>query len=295
MPQDPSRTDKARTKPVALSIAGSDNCAGAGIQADLKAFSSMGAYGMTAVTCVVAEVPGVVKAVEPIPVETVREQVRLCFQHYFVDAVKTGMLWSAEIIHAVADQVQAKKLKLVIDPVMVASSGDPLLQEDAVQAYKERLIPMATVVTPNLHEAGMLLGREIETFEQMRAAGPELVDAYEVPFLLKGGHLGGEEAVDLLFVTASYQHELVGPFIKGIDFHGAGCTYSAALAAALARGENLITAAESAKLFMNRATSEHLVLGRSGKEVIALEQVQSTPARSPGGSDGVPRRIEDSL
>jgi hydroxymethylpyrimidine/phosphomethylpyrimidine kinase len=272
MPQNqPSPT---RAKPVALSIAGSDNCAGAGIQADLKTFSSLGVYGMTAVTCVVAEVPGQVKAVEPIPLETVSEQVRLCFQHYFVDAVKTGMLWSADIIHAVADQVRAKKLKLVVDPVMVASSGDRLLRDDAIDAYKERLLPLATVVTPNLDEAGVLLGREIKTFEQMRAAGPELVDRFEVPFLLKGGHLRGQEAVDLLFVTSSYQHELVGPFIGGIDFHGAGCTYSAAIAAALARGENLLTASETAKIFMNRATAEHLVLQRSGKEVIALEQVQ---------------------
>ncbi len=264
----------ARSKPVALTIAGSDNSAGAGIQADLKTFSSLGVYGLTALTCVVAEAPGVVSGVEPVPVDLVREQVRLSFSHYFVDAAKTGMLWSREIIEAVVEQVETKKVKLVVDPVMVASSGDKLLKDDAIAIYREKLIPLATVVTPNLDEAGVLLDRKISSLEEMRVAGPELVERYGVPFLLKGGHLAGEEAIDLLFVTSSYCHELHGPLVKGIDFHGAGCTYSAALAAGLASGNNLLTSAENAKFFMNRAIAERLTLERFSQSVTALEQVQ---------------------
>ncbi|MEI6340194.1 MAG: hydroxymethylpyrimidine/phosphomethylpyrimidine kinase, partial [Verrucomicrobiota bacterium] len=147
-----SNVKPVRSKPVVLTIAGSDNSAGAGVQADLKTFSHFGCYGLTAITCVVAEVPGKVSAIQPVKPEIVAEQIALGFAAFPVGAVKTGMLFSTPIIEVVAEILDAKKTRLVIDPVMVASSGDPLLKKSAIAAYRRMLFPLATLVTPNLDE-----------------------------------------------------------------------------------------------------------------------------------------------
>src|SRR5436190_16052935 len=187
--------------PVALSIAGSDNSAGAGAQADLKTMSALGVYGVTAITCVVAEVPGKVSAIQPIEPRIVVEQIRLLFEAFPIGAVKTGMLYSREIIAVVCDTLAecfakcSPRPPLVVDPVMVATSGDLLLQPDAIALYRERLFPLATLITPNLDEVQTLLGTPISSLEGMRRAGKELAAQYSRAFLIKGGHLRLDPAI----------------------------------------------------------------------------------------------------
>lgn len=261
-----------RTIPVALTIAGSDCSAGAGLQADLKTFSALGVYGLTAVTCVVAEVPGKVSRIQAIDAENLREQVELLFANFPVAAVKTGLLFSPEVVALVADIFEeraAQKIPLVIDPVMVATSGDPLLQTAAVEIYRARLFPLATLVTPNMAEAAALTGRPVRNLEEMRAAGEKLQAEFGARFLVKGGHLTGERAVDLLFDGASIE-EFSAPFIEGVSTHGTGCTYSAAIVAGLARGMPLTEAIAHAKEFVSRAISGHFAWTTSLGEVRAL-------------------------
>lgn len=247
--------------PVVLSIAGSDNSAGAGAQADLKTFTAFGVYGLTAITCVVAEVPGVVSAISPVPPEVVAKQIELCRRHYPVAAVKTGLLCSAEIVAIVAAALREIDVPLVIDPVMIASSGDPLLDPRATEIYKEQLFPQATLVTPNLDEAEALLGRPIRTIEGMREAGKELVEKYGCAFLLKGGHLEGIAAIDLLFWNQRVE-EFSAPFVPGVQTHGTGCTYSAAIAAGLAVGLPLGIAVGRAKNYVTQAIATHFRWGK---------------------------------
>ena len=158
------------------------------MQADLKTISALGAYAVTAITCVVAEVPGKVSQIQPIEPRIVAEQIRLLFDAFPVAAVKTGMLYSCEIIAAVADALPAG-IPLVVDPVMIATSGDPLLRDDAIALYRERLFPIAKVITPNLDEAGVLLGRPLKSLDEMRIGGVELAAQFGTAILLKGGHL----------------------------------------------------------------------------------------------------------
>lgn len=247
----------SRQPPVVLTIAGSDNSAGAGAQADLKTFAAHGAYGLTAITCVVAEVPGKVSAIQPIEPRIVREQIALCFDAFPVAAVKTGMLHSREIIEEVLAALDAleKRPPIVVDPVMVATSGDRLLRPDAVALYEQRVFPLATVVTPNLDEVAALLGRGVATLEEMRAAARELASRHAVPFLVKGGHLRGEQAVDLL-VDADGEIEFEAPFVPNVSTHGTGCTYSAAIAAGLAQGLPLREAVRLAKDYVTAAIRE---------------------------------------
>src|SRR4051812_29481271 len=192
--------------PVALSIAGSDSSAGAGVQADLKTFSALGVYGLTAVTCIVAETPGLVSKILPLSPEIVREQIRVLLDSFPVTAIKTGLLVSSEIVAEVARTLRVHAAErhtpvpVVIDPVMVATSGVALLHDEAIDNYERELIPLATLVTPNLGEAGRLAGESVRDLVDMRKAGETLTKKYGVPFLLKGGHLAGDQAIDLLFV-----------------------------------------------------------------------------------------------
>lgn len=250
-------------KPVVLTVAGSDNSAGAGIQADLKAISHFRCYGLTAITCVVAEVPGKVSAIQPIKPAIVAEQVALSLQAFPVVAAKTGMLYSTEIIEAVAEQFAKTGVSLVIDPVMVASSGDPLLKKSAVAAYHKLLFPLATLVTPNLDELRILSGHEARNLQGIKDAGRSLVDKYGCAFLLKGGHLRGRTAVDFL-ATPEGLKEFSAPFVRGVETHGTGCTYSAAVAANLAQGKSLSAAVGTAKKYITRAITQHLSWGRTG-------------------------------
>jgi hydroxymethylpyrimidine/phosphomethylpyrimidine kinase len=251
--------------PVILSIAGSDNSAGAGAQADLKTMSALGTYGVTAITCVVAEVPGKVSAIQPIDPPIVAEQIRLLFD----------MLHSRAIIAAVTDALHAsvatsaRRPPLVVDPVMIASSGDPLLQADAIALYRERLFPLATLITPNLDETAALLGRPVTSLDEMRRAGAELTARHGTAFLLKGGHLRGPTATDLLF-TGGEVLEFSAPFVPGVSTHGTGCTYSAAITAGLGKGLALPDAVAAAKRYVTAALAHFLRWEKDGRTTDAL-------------------------
>ena len=262
--------------PVALTIAGSDSSAGAGIQADLKTFSALGVYGLTAVTCVVAEIPGKVSRIEPMSAKIVHKQIAVLLENFPVAAVKTGLLYSAEIISAVARALVnltgkiGRKIPLVIDPVIVATGGAKLLRANAIQLYETELFPLATLITPNLDEAAKLLGKPISDLAAMRVAGKKLAKKYGVPILLKGGHLTGNQAVDLLFASDRVI-KFSAPFVRGVSTHGTGCTYSAAIAAGLASGLLLEDAISRAKKFMSASIARHFRWTSSpGKNLDAL-------------------------
>jgi hydroxymethylpyrimidine/phosphomethylpyrimidine kinase len=243
--------------PVALTIAGSDSSAGAGIQADLKTFSALGVYGLSAVTCVVAETPGCVSTMEPVSAALVRDQIDVVLRSFPVGAIKTGLLFSAEIVTAIAQVLREHRSRpVVIDPVMVATSGDPLLQDNAIEAYEQELFPLAALLTPNLGEAARLGGRAIDDLDAMYQAGRMLAEKFGVPILLKGGHLSGEQAIDILF-QGNNSIEFSAPFSRGVATHGTGCTYSAAITAGLAAGLALEEAIRRAKSFVSAAIAQH--------------------------------------
>jgi hydroxymethylpyrimidine/phosphomethylpyrimidine kinase len=267
----------SKSPPVALTIAGSDSSAGAGVQADLKTFSALGVYGLTAVTCVVAETPGSVSRIEPVSPEIVREQITLLFRHFPIAAAKTGLLYAAEIVETVARALLdlsadgAKRLPLVIDPVIVATSGDQLLEPDAIGLYEKELFPLATLLTPNLDEAEKLTGQPIRDLQAMRKAGHKMQKKYGVSIVLKGGHLSGNHAVDLLFAGDKIS-EFSAPFFRGVATHGTGCTYSAAITAGLACGLKLEDAIGRAKKFVAASIAQHFRwTSSSGKNVDALK------------------------
>ena len=272
----PNAQRRTRTAPVALTIAGSDSSAGAGVQADLKTFSALGVYGLTAITCVVAEIPGRVSRIEPVSAEIVREQIALLFRNFPIAAAKTGLLFSAEIVEAVARAVvdlsanSAKRFPLVIDPVIVATSGNRLLEPRAIELYERELFPLATLLTPNLNEAEKLLGEPIRDLQAMRKAGKEMQKKYGVSILLKGGHLTGNNAVDLLFAGDKIS-EFSAPFVHGVATHGTGCTYSAAITAGLASGLSLESAIRRAKKFVTASIARRFRwTSSSGKQLDAL-------------------------
>jgi hydroxymethylpyrimidine/phosphomethylpyrimidine kinase len=264
----------AMEAPVVISVAGSDNSAGAGIQADLKTFTYFKVFGQTVVTCVVAEVPGRVAAIRPIDPETVKEQLTLSLEYFPVRALKTGMLYSAQIIRTVCDVIESlpagSRPSIVVDPVMMASSGDLLLEADAVAVYRDRLIPLASVVTPNLDEAGALSHRIVRNLEELEQVGRSLAKEYKVAFLIKGGHLPGTEATDVLFV-GEHLERFSAPFQTGLVTHGTGCTLSAAITANLALGKPLEEAIQLSKDYISRAISDSLSWGKLGRIVTALK------------------------
>lgn len=240
--------------PVVLTIAGSDNSCGAGVQADLKTITALGGYAQTAITCVVAEVPGRVSAIQAVRTAIVVEQIRLSLEAFPVAVIKTGMLYSTAIIRAVASELSAMKKcpPLVVDPVMVASSGDSLLRASAIQAYREWIFPLATLVTPNLDELRILSGMPCRDIEEIKSAGTSLVDRYGCAFLLKGGHLRTKTATDILATPKGFE-VFCAPFRRNIDTHGTGCTFSAAIATGLACGQSLPEAVGQAKIYITLA------------------------------------------
>ena len=243
--------------PVVLTIAGSDNSCGAGIQADLQTITAFGAYPQTAVTCVVAEIPGQVSAVQAIRPAIVAEQIRLSLRAFPVAAIKTGMLYSTSIIREVAAALRecGAKIPLVVDPVMVASSGDPLLRPGAIAAYRKLLFPLATLITPNLDELRILSGMPCRNLDEIQIAGAALVEKYGCAFLLKGGHLKTSTATDIL-ATRDGMEFFTAPFRKNAETHGTGCTLSAAIAAGLAHGHPLTQAVADAKSHITRAIAQ---------------------------------------
>jgi hydroxymethylpyrimidine/phosphomethylpyrimidine kinase len=251
------------TTAVALTVAGSDSGGGAGIQADLKTFRAHGVFGTSAITCITAQNPVRVSAVQPIDPRLVEEQMDRIFEAFPVGAAKTGMLYDAGIIDAVAHGFARRKFaKLVVDPVMVASSGAMLLKNNAVTALTSKLFPHAAVVTPNLAEAEVLARRTIRTLDDLRLAARALTDKYGVPFLVKGGHLpGANRAVDVLF-DGKRLYEYGAAIVRNIKTHGTGCTFSAAIAANLALGHDLTGSIARAKRFVTAAIRDSIKVGR---------------------------------
>ncbi len=248
--------------PVALTIAGSDSGGGAGIQADLKTFHAFGVYGTSAITAITAQDTTGVHAVHAVPLDVVRRQVEVVAADLGPAAVKTGMLATAELVGGVAASIRELGLgNFVLDPVMVATSGDRLLDADAVSAVLELLLPLATVVTPNLDEARLLTGEAIEGEAEMVRVAERLVALGAGAALVKGGHLPGPEVVDVLVDgegTRSWRRRKVDT----TSTHGTGCTLSAAIAAGLAHGRPLRESVEDALGFAHRAIVEAPGLGR---------------------------------
>jgi hydroxymethylpyrimidine/phosphomethylpyrimidine kinase len=245
----------------ALTIAGSDSGGGAGIQADLKTFAVLGVHGMSALTALTAQNTLGVEGVHEVPAEFVRAQIAAVVTDIGVDAAKTGMLASAAIVQAVAGAVREHAIpNLVCDPVFVSKHGDPLLAESAVEALRTELIPLATVITPNILEAEGLLGRPVDHAEPDAEAARELAGLGPRWVLLKGGHLRSESSTDLLTDGRSV-FELTRPRVETKHTHGTGCVLSAALAAGLAKGLDVRDAAAQAKKFVTRAIERHLTLG----------------------------------
>jgi len=247
--------------PRALTIAGSDSGGGAGVQADLKTFTVLGVHGMSALTALTAQNSLGVQGVYEVPAAFVRDQIASVVTDIGMDAAKTGMLASAEIVSAVAAAVREHGISnLVCDPVFVSKHGDALLASSAVQALRTELLPLATVITPNVPEAEGLLGRAIDGDEPDEDAARELVALGPRWVLLKGGHLRSGESTDLL-ADASGVVRLSGVRIETKHTHGTGCVLSAALTAGLAKGLDVPTAAAEAKKFVTRAIERHLTLG----------------------------------
>ncbi|MDZ4743468.1 MAG: bifunctional hydroxymethylpyrimidine kinase/phosphomethylpyrimidine kinase [Verrucomicrobiota bacterium] len=239
-------------KQVALTVAGSDNSAGAGIQADLKTFSACGVFGTTAITCIVSENPDRVVGIQAVKASLVASQIATAREYFKIQAVKTGMLYERGIIDAIIPEIAKLNSPLIVDPVMVATSGAVLLKKDALNAICTKIIPMASLVTPNLNEAELLLSRKIQSLEDAKGAVVSLVERFGVPFLLKGGHLKSRDATDILY-DGKVLSEFSAPFIRGIHTHGTGCTYSAAICAGMARGMNLEEAVGFGKKYITGA------------------------------------------
>ena len=247
--------------PVALSIAGSDCSAGAGLQADLKTFQHHGVFGLTAVTCVVAETPAVVRSVHAVPPAILQDQLRVMLDAFPIAAIKTGMLFSKAHIVAVTEILsEYRGIPLVIDPVMIASTGDPLLEENAISAYKERLFPLASVITPNLDEAEVLWGSPVRDELTMERAASELSARHGCAVLLKGGHLGSPVCADLLW-DDGLPEWFRSDRIEGAASHGTGCTLSAAIAAQLALGADLHQAVQEAKVYLGETLRRSFAWG----------------------------------
>ncbi len=250
-----TRGKPERTYHRALTIAGSDSGGGAGIQADLKTFSALGCYGMTVITALTAQNTTGVTAIHPVPEDFVAQQMAAVFGDIGADAVKIGMLFSAPLIETVARGLEEHgAANIVLDPVMVAQSGDRLLEDDAVQALATRLLPLADVVTPNLPEAAVLLGREILGLDDMRAAARDLAALGCRAVLLKGGHREALRSTDVLYLADGDRTVvLAGEAVETRNNHGTGCTLSSAVAAHLARGLELEAAVRGAKDYITAA------------------------------------------
>jgi hydroxymethylpyrimidine/phosphomethylpyrimidine kinase len=234
-----------------LSIAGSDSGGGAGIQADLKTFSALGCFGMTAITAITAQNTQGVRAIHGVPPDVLRAQIDAVVEDIGVDAVKIGMLATPGIVRVVADAIARHALPhVVLDPVMVATSGDALIEHETIAALVRELFPLAQVITPNLDEAALLLGRPIDTVDALERAADELLALGARAVLLKGGHLSGDWVVDLLALPGGEHHRLESARIVTNNGHGTGCTLSSAIAAHLALGEPLVQAVRGARSYI---------------------------------------------
>jgi hydroxymethylpyrimidine/phosphomethylpyrimidine kinase len=251
-----------RTKPaVALTIAGSDSGGGAGIQADLKTFAAHGVYGTSALTAVTAQNTETVRGVETMTAGFVALQIDAVVEDIGIDAAKTGMLATADVIAAVARKLEEHHIeKAVVDPVMVAKSGDRLLESSAVESLKKELVPRAYVVTPNLPEAEALVGFTVDDEDAIKGAARQIVEMGAKAVVIKGGHASGDESIDWLYDGRRFSR-FAAPRIDSRNTHGTGCTFSAAITAQLARGAQLEAAVRAAKRYLTAALEHGITIG----------------------------------
>ncbi|MEM1542017.1 MAG: bifunctional hydroxymethylpyrimidine kinase/phosphomethylpyrimidine kinase [Ignisphaera sp.] len=246
----------------ALTIAGSDSGGGAGIQADLKTFAALGVHGMSVITSVTAQNTYEVRAVHDIPLDIIKTQFEAVVEDIGVDAAKTGMLSRYEVVELVSSLIKSYSIPVVVDPVMVAKSGAPLLKENAVEALIKYLIPIATVVTPNRFEAEKLTSIAIKSIDDAKRAARKIVeDLGARAAIVKGGHMEGEDSIDILYVDGVYR-EFRAKRIETRNTHGTGCSFSAAIAAELAKGKNIVEAVKTAKEFITIAIEHGLPIGK---------------------------------
>jgi hydroxymethylpyrimidine/phosphomethylpyrimidine kinase len=240
--------------PRVLSIAGSDSGGGAGIQADLKTFAALGCFGMTAITALTAQNTLGVRAIHTVPAQMLADQIDAVAEDIGIDAVKIGMLHSADTVRTVAAALQRHGLtRVVLDPVMIATSGAKLIDDSAIDVLVRELFPLATVVTPNLDEAALLVGQALASEADMEAAGRQLMERGARAVLVKGGHLAGDTVSDLLLARGAPPLWLRAPRIPSANTHGTGCTLSSAIASQLALGADLPEAVERAREFVRGA------------------------------------------
>jgi hydroxymethylpyrimidine/phosphomethylpyrimidine kinase len=250
-----------RRIPTAMTIAGSDSGGGAGIQADLKTFAALGVYGTSALTAITAQNTIGVTGVHEIPTDIIAAQIEAIITDIGADAVKTGMLSSSAIVEVVAQELKRHRVEaLVIDPVMVAKSGDPLLQQEAVEALRAKLVPLAAVVTPNIPEAEVLTGLKITSLDDMRLAAEKIIEMDARGVVVKGGHLAGP-ATDLFYDGSRFQ-EFTAPRIDTKNTHGTGCTFASAIAAGLARRLSVIDSVAQAKEYVTEAIRRSFPIGQ---------------------------------
>ena len=268
--------------PVALTVAGSDSGGGAGVQADLKTFAALEVHGASAIACLTAQDPKRVHLVEPCPPRMLRRQLEAVFDELPPRAVKTGMLFSAANLRVVVDFLETlparSRVPLVVDPVLAATSGARLLAPAAERILREKLLPLATLATPNLDEAEILAGQKIREPEDLRAAARTIFSRFGCAVLAKGGHLRHtREAVDIFF-DGETELLLSAPFVRGIATHGTGCTYSAAICAALAWGYPLPAAVQIGKRYISSAIANSYRIGAHW----ALGRGTATDPTAPG-------------
>jgi hydroxymethylpyrimidine/phosphomethylpyrimidine kinase len=277
--------NKRKNLPVALTIAGSDSGGGAGIQADLKTFAALGVHGASAIACLTAQNPRRVLGIEPVSPKMLRRQIEAVFEELHPAAVKTGMLFTTENVRIVAGcfksnrrrdefhESQTKKIRdswnsslrnmpLIVDPVLISTSGVKLLEPAAVKILVNKLLPLATLVTPNLDETEILTGHKPASVEEMREAARDIHSRFGCAALVKGGHLNNSREAADIFFDGKTELLLTAPFVKGVRTHGTGCTYSAAICAALALGHDLPRAVEIGKSFVTAAISRSYRIGK---------------------------------
>jgi hydroxymethylpyrimidine/phosphomethylpyrimidine kinase len=264
--------------PVVLSIAGSDSSCGAGVQADLKTIAALGGYGLNALTSVVSETPGRVSQVRLLDAAFIVDQMRVLFGGFPIAAAKTGMLGGRDQVQAVAQtwiKLGHGRIPLVVDPVMIATSGGKLLEDDAVCSLIDELLPLASLITPNLDEARVLWEREVSSTEAMEACALELSTRFDAAVLVKGGHLQGAAADVLCHEGEIFWH--TAPRTHGVRTHGTGCTFSAAIATGLAQEMGLNEAVAAAKEFVSRAIAQHFSWQSAGADPVhALNHLLQT-------------------
>ncbi len=246
----------------ALTIAGSDSGGGAGIQADIKAMQANGVFAASVITAITAQNTVAVTDAFELPISIIAAQIDAVFDDIQIHATKTGMLSSSEIIETVADKIEQREARpFVVDPVMISKSGFKLLRDDAVETLKDRLIPLATVITPNAHEAGHLAGMDVRSAESAQEAARKIFDLGPGAVLVKGGHFEGEsEATDVLY-DGERMHTFSAPYVDTTSTHGTGCTYASAIAANLARGFTLREAIARSKRYVSGAIRHGLAIG----------------------------------